>query len=373
MKNTWRKSYLGFTDNKKPMQKARMENTLDNLVRYNDEVMYEKEFALMLLLEGRTPEKEENYSYYSRRLDDYTKPKTLYKLQKDDTYNEVSKTVHDFVSYLIENEFDSIEKVIDYAENERIQLEREENERLENEAKEKELQRIKAEKEKQERQKKHNQNITEWTENGKQYMQGETIEALKNSIETYWNEIEGMTQKNIQEFIDHAITTYTVVFGNKGHIQNRVNYTIQDDINNENLQNKIDKLFFRKLFNINENDKAITVTAKVNAFLENREYKGAKEIIEDDFYVYLTGEGFVRRKGEKKDINGIVFFVSKEDGKYKATESRTGTVITSEKNKSDLIKKVKNLINDKRELLDRNIENIINRIGLSPLYQNQEV
>lgn len=370
MKNTWRTSYLGFTEGKKAMQKARMENTLDNLVRVDGETMYEKEFALLKLVEGYTPGIEEDYSYYSRRLDDYTKPKTRYYIQKENSSYDVTKTLYDFVGYLIDTGMNTLEKAISYAQNEATQLEKQEQDRLEKETTEKEEQRIKSEKEKQERKDRHEQKVKEWAENGKQYMQGKTIEALRNAIETYWNEIKAMTKtdKHIEEFLNQAIDNYRGLFGNSEALKSRVGFTFTDKVNENNLQTKIDSLFFGQLFGIIEDDKAITATAKVTAFLEHREYKGAKQVELETYYIRVVNKGFEERQGEKKRIGELTFFIGKEDGAYKATEARTGSCIGMAKTKAELMKKVRTINEEKSEQLNRGISSMIEKFGLSPLY-----
>lgn len=373
MKNTWRTSYLGFTDNKKPMQKARIENTLDNLIRHNGETMYEKEWAFALLLDGYRPDKEENYSYYSRRLDDYTKPKTLYKLRKEDSWYEVTKTVYDFVGYLLDNEMTTLDKAIAYAENEAIQLEKEQREAAEKEAKEKEERRIQAEKEKQERKERHEKQLKEWHENGKQYMNDTTIQAMRKAILYYWEDIKKIVRHDdIEKFIENGIESYTGIFGCREKLQGKVKNAFFDDINKDNLQLKIDREIFTELLSIKEDDKPITVTAKVNAFLDNREYKGAAEVVTESYYIRVVNEGFKERQGEKKTIDGIVFYVEKFDGVYKATEARSGSSITTDKTKAELMKKVRTIIEDKKELLERNIESMVKKFGLSPLYEMKQ-
>lgn len=372
MKNTWRKSYLGFTDGKKPMQKTRMENTLDKLVRYDGEVMYEKEFAFQLLLNGYEPEKQENYSYYSRRLDDYTKPKTRYKMQKEDTFHEVSKTLYDFVGYLIDNEMNTLDKAIEYATIEAEQLEKQAQEQAEKEAKEKEEKRTQNEKEKQERKERHEQKVKEWYENGKQYMNDNTVNALSEAIQVHWNEIEKVTTFKLDDFINHAIESYTGLFGNSEGLKSKVSYTFSDSSNPNNLQTKIDKVFFGQLFGVNEDDKPITVTAKVNAFLENREYKGAKEVETETFYIYMKNEGYTERQGEKRIIDGIVCYIHKENGQYTLTEARSGVAMVREKTKSELVKRAKVLVPKNKEKIENNVQYLIEQNGISPLYEMEE-
>ena len=100
---------VGYTQNLAPMKKAKVEKTLLKLIRYKGEVMNTSEFVAKKIIEGSTPEYEENYSYYSRRLDGYTKPKTLYKLDNNNNrYNEITKTEYDFALWLIDNNITTV-------------------------------------------------------------------------------------------------------------------------------------------------------------------------------------------------------------------------------------------------------------------------
>lgn len=106
-------SLMGYTQNLSPMKKAKVEKTLLKLIRYKGEVIYTSEFVAKKIIEGSTPAYEENYSYYSRKLDGYTKPKTLYKLDNEDnSYNEITKTEYDFSLWLMDNNITTPEAYI---------------------------------------------------------------------------------------------------------------------------------------------------------------------------------------------------------------------------------------------------------------------
>jgi len=116
-------TYLGFTENMKPMQKTRTEKTLDNSIRHNGNVITNKEFILIKLQEGLTPGIEEDYYYYSRKLQDYTKLKTDYRLKdQDDSFYHITKTEYNYALYLLDNNFLDDEKVKEFiiAENNRL-------------------------------------------------------------------------------------------------------------------------------------------------------------------------------------------------------------------------------------------------------------
>lgn len=130
-------SLMGYTQNLSPMKKAKVEKTLSKLIRYENIVMNISEFVTRKIIEGSTPAYEENYSYYSKKIDGYTKPKTLYKLSKDSCYNEITKTEYDYALWLIDNDITTPEAYEDAKkqEEQRLlniekQLQEEENERI---------------------------------------------------------------------------------------------------------------------------------------------------------------------------------------------------------------------------------------------------
>lgn len=84
-------SYLGYTDNKTPIQKGRIESVLDKKIRTKqDGIIAKKQLIFNLIIDGRITEKEENYQYY-KRDGELTKPKTVYRLIKDNIYMELNK------------------------------------------------------------------------------------------------------------------------------------------------------------------------------------------------------------------------------------------------------------------------------------------
>lgn len=95
-------TYLGFTDNMKPMEKARAEKLLDSKKRYNGTVLTNKQFVVNQVIEGDIPKFEENVSHYSKKIGGNTKPKDEYHLKtKDNSYWTIEKTLYNFAVYLI--------------------------------------------------------------------------------------------------------------------------------------------------------------------------------------------------------------------------------------------------------------------------------
>lgn len=125
IKNT----YLGYTDNMSPMQKARAENTLDKLIRSDGKVMTQKEWIIHELKKGSKPHIEHNYSYYSHKTGQKTKPKDDYRLiTSNDTFYQITKTEYEFAQYILENDLTDEAKINEYITVERNR--NEENNRL---------------------------------------------------------------------------------------------------------------------------------------------------------------------------------------------------------------------------------------------------
>jgi hypothetical protein len=140
---TIKNTYFGFTDSLSNLQRGKVEKSLDQLYRFNGKVVTEKERILLIIKEGFTPDYEENYSYYSRKTEAMTKPKTLYKLSGENSFYEINKTLYNFALYLIENNFTDDTVASNYiqreaelkAEAERLEREKVEKERQEREEK----------------------------------------------------------------------------------------------------------------------------------------------------------------------------------------------------------------------------------------------
>jgi len=116
-------TYLGFTDNLKPMQRVKAEKTLDNSIRHNDNVITNKEFIFIKIQESLIPSIEEDYSYYSSKLRYDTKPKTDYRLKdQDGSFYHITKTEYNFALYLLDNNFLNEQRVKEFiiAENNRL-------------------------------------------------------------------------------------------------------------------------------------------------------------------------------------------------------------------------------------------------------------
>jgi len=136
-------TYLGFTDTFTPLQKSKTQITLDTQIKHNNVIMPKKQFIYLKLNEGYTPHIEEDVSYYSRKIQDYTKPKSEYRLSNSEgSYYSITKTEYNFAVYIIQNDFLDVVKVKQYISAEQIklaQLAQEEFDRKQKEKLDKEL------------------------------------------------------------------------------------------------------------------------------------------------------------------------------------------------------------------------------------------
>lgn len=271
------------------------------LVRYNNKVMTEKEFIYLKLQEGYKPTYEENYSYWSSRTGKMTKPKTLYKLECDNGYQEINKTLYNYALYLLENNFLNETVAAQYIQNE---LEKQ-AEQLRLEQEEKDRQRIERQKENEERKQRHQEKRKQWKEKGLKLMTDNIKELVKEAFNEHGEEIKSKYANNadIHVLIDNAIETFTEQLGNQEFIKNNVSYVFHDDINRINLNNKIYMSIYKRIFNATETDSKQTLTAKVRAFYNGKEYKGSSysPIELEDFYILNSNtKQYELKQGEKK-------------------------------------------------------------------------
>lgn len=300
-------TYLGFTDNKKAMQAARIEKSLDMLWRLESGIFTRKQIVLDMLLEGRKPTFEENYTYYSRRLDDYTKPKTLYKLEDMDneTYLEINKTLYNFAIYILENDFLNTEKLIAFIEHEQQEKENKIKLQLEKEQKERNEKEQLRQQEEKERKERWRIKQAAFIEQGKAFLNMFEVDPINEVLEKHWEQLSKLYKDNDQELnkeeaFKELHLRYTEMLGNHGYCEHTLNYLIENE--NKEYKNKITVenpiRFFEKeilyhVFNtITLQDSKRTINAKIKAIFENRTYSGVingtrlSDIKHDEIEVY---------------------------------------------------------------------------------------
>jgi hypothetical protein len=349
------KNMLGYGNELNAMRKAKLDKTLDKYYRYNGSVLHSYEFIINRILEGATLEIED--SYYSAKLEGYTKPKTLYKLvDEDSSYSEVSKTEYNFAEWLVSNNIKTIDKVREFEilEDNRVK----ENDRLENEKAEKELQE-KLRKEQEEKE------FAEWLNNSyKNYNNAERIDLAKT---IYENEIE---QSNIDlckkvlfliENIDNVGCRKDLMSRLRNH--NPASRKVFYHITGIRLP-QTDKATIELLQNISSNDYKGLINYNRKADREEQQ----KEMIK--FY-RKNKNGISLAEGEelknKYDMQLYITFDAEKDY-YIIVEARTGmTLISGDRNKAKLLKAFKERMTD--DLVKRvkeQIEYLVNTNGELP-------
>ena len=100
-----RAKLLGWADDMTAMRFGRVQSVLDTRIRVDGKVVTKREFIIGLLRDGWMPERKDNVvSYYGSRWDrKESKPRTEYRMCKDNLCYTVSKTEHDFAVYLTNN------------------------------------------------------------------------------------------------------------------------------------------------------------------------------------------------------------------------------------------------------------------------------
>lgn len=261
------KTYLGFTNNLKPMQAGKIEKSLDQLIRYEGKIMTEKEYIYTLLKEGFRPEIQENYSYYSRKLDAMTKPKTRYVLINGDYSADINKTLLNFAKHILDNGFLENSILSEYINNEQGQKE------LANKLKEEEnkLAEEQRQQEKEELERKQteirNNKIANWIEKGSKYMNDRVesimIDSIENNLTKYNIEISTEERKL---FISEQLKNLPQLLGNKDYMM----YSIETHEDKDYFhRHTIEVEFLMNLFDISKTDGKKLIKNKIENFYSN--------------------------------------------------------------------------------------------------------
>jgi len=330
-------TYLGFTDNLKPMQKVRAEKTLDNLIRHNGNVITNKEFILIKLQEGLKPRIEEDYSYYSRKLQGETKPRTDYRLKdQDGSFYHITKTEYDYANYLLENNFLDEQKVKEFvvAENNRLlQIAQDE------------LNHKQQEKERKETLEREKQEFDNWlNEQAENYNNNDKFDITKSiflDVQGQYNELmlckflvlienidNPMCKDMLKSWLHTHNTTSKKVFyhmtGIKLPSTDKGAMPLLDNLSTTNFQGIVP--YIKKQLNV----------TKVN-----------KEVITDTFYKLIRKPEphYEEVIGTPISKYGLDMFITQDsNGVYNISEAKSGLLITNASTKTELMKKLKDTI-----------------------------
>jgi len=356
-------TYLGFTDNLKPMQKAKTEKTLDNSIKYKGSIITNKEFILIKLQKGLTPGIEEDYSYYSRKLQDYTKPKTDYRLKdQDSSFYHITKTEYDYALYLIDNNFLDEQKVKEFiaVENNRLlQIAQDEFNQKQQEKEHKETLEI---------QKQEFDNwLNEQAENYSDNVKLDLAKIIFLDKQGSYNELYLCKLLVLIDNIDNPMCKHQLISW----------------LHNDNTTSK--KLFYHitgvKLPPINKGTVEILDELTLSDYqgmilYKKRKPNTNKEIITDTFYRLVKkypDYHFEVAIGESISKYGLDMFIIQNNGKYQILESRSGALFATENTKTELMSKLKSLI-DRYGIdhINKLIQDSIDKFDISPKYRDVE-
>lgn len=347
-------SFLGFAEDKKPMQKAKIENSLGVLLRCDGVVMSRKEFVFSRLLDDYNPFYRENDSRYHQRTGEPLDSKIEYCLRNTDGFSyQISKTEYDFAQYLIEKELVSVEAAEAFicAENERIH-----SEQMMREAEEK--QRLDAAD--KERIAKENYKI--W---------------LATQTELYDDQKKIQLQRDI--FL-HITGTYYPRAKELLVLIDNIDYPI---CRNELIKrlwyaNAASKKTFEHITGIKlpQTDKA---TKDILSRISSMDYKGMMEYKprkkatpaqEESFYIMVEGS-FQEVLGEPFTKYGFEMFIRKRKEKHMISEARSGVLLVTGKTKQNAIDELKRFV-DKMTIegVKCETEKLIEKYGISPRYKD---
>lgn len=354
-------TYLGFTNKFSPMQKTRIENVLDNVKRYDGVIKTNKQFIYDELLNGCIPEINENYVTYNRRTGENTKPKTVYIIKsKDNSFWTVEKTLHDFAVYIIENNFLDEVKVNTFITAEQDKIENEKRLKEEQETKEKE---------ERERKEKEKVDFENWL----------NIETLNYNDEVKLNLLKEIFLGELGQFGGNSIKLLVLIdnFDNpmcKDAIKSWLGY-----YNTTSL-----KVFFHITgIRLGTTDKEIQVrldniTSKdftgMIPYKKRAEQKEKEEVEQVIFFKRMRNNEFEECMGEHIKKYGLDLFVSvnRTTGYYTITEGKTGCGVGQGNSKKEAFEQFNNYINRVGiEALNKNIQETIDRNGISPKYREK--
>lgn len=327
------KNTLGYLRQFEGIKKGRIEKTLLKLYNCNGTVVNSYEFIINKVLQGYKAEIEENYSYYSAKLSGYTKPKTSYRISKDNTFNEITKTEYEFAKWIINNNLITLDKIREF---ELIESERVIHENKVQEEK------IKQEQEKEIKEKEEQEKFNNWLEN--EWVKYSNIDNLKIA--------EAIYKDIIGEYIERS---------------SKILLTLIDNFDNYRCKNKLidwlhtgnkasRKLFYCitgiKLPQTNKDTKLLLLGLTKRDFKNKVEYTARKKTEHKEIdlikFYKRTKDGVVVCEGEEiKNNYGLTLFLIKENNQYKIFEKSTGMcLITGTFNKQESLKLLKNKLND---------------------------
>lgn len=93
--------YLGWADTMSPMRFGKVDAVLGSLIRCNGKLMTRREFVIQAVKDGWMPKQRDGATRWYRGKE--SKPRTEYRLVKENLSYMVSKTEFDFAKYYVEH------------------------------------------------------------------------------------------------------------------------------------------------------------------------------------------------------------------------------------------------------------------------------
>lgn len=352
-------SFLGFTNNKSPMQAGRVEKALQKAYRYNIDgnhyIMQRRDAVLFCLRDGK--------KLLINEYDVNGKSKKEYGLRKpeDSFYSVITKMEYDFANYLIKSDLVSEEKVNEYISQEKA--EREEAERLEREA-------VEAARQEEMR-------IRQEQEDFQKHLK----EKAANYHYSTWMEITKQIFKSIYgEF----------VYPNRAYELLVCIEKIDDPLYKEELKSRLHydnqasrKVFFHctglRLPKSNKDMREFIDNISISDFTGTIPYKERKQPGEKEkevFYILTNGGDkeatpyYDSVVGEKVEKYGIEMFIHKSCDRYVISSAECGVKLVSARTKSELMDNLKDAMDrvDKDKMKEQ-IKMYVDKFGLSPYYK----
>ena len=360
-------SFLGFTDSIKEPRKTKVEKQFLKLVRdENGRVINYVTFLVNRILMGECPIKEENVTYWSVRLRDYTKPKTEYRLiASNGTYIEINKTFYDFCVYCIGKGLTSEQVINMCLEKEKnrskaLRLEEEKHEREENERKSAEQEELKRVKEM------IRNEVINLPDDEKDLMQ-----SIFNSISGYGSAALNYTLLALIHHFDNPIC--------KQQIKERLHNDNKASIKTFECMTglKLPKSYRARMVFLD------TISARdfkgmCNYKTEKKPSKPSRnKATMETFYILCTNEGNKEWKpviAEPINKYGVEMFLFKEAGLYNLSLARSGLKISEGASKTACVDRAEQIIKDRGmkkflKKIEQANELTQNAAGLNPRYK----
>ena len=361
-------TFLGFTDSLTPLQKSKVSSTLDTQIKHNNVIMPKKQFIYLKLNEGYIPIIEEDVSYYSRKLGDYTKPKSEYRLSNPEgSYYTITKTEYNFATYLIENDFLDVVKAKQYIDAEQIklaQLAQIEFNRKQQEKLDKEL--LKQQK----------QEFDLWlSEQAENYSDNTKLDLAKTIFESEQCDYNELYLCKLLVTIDNIdITACKEKLKNSLYSHNKTSKKVFYHITGIKLPST-DKGTMEIIDGLTMLDFKGIIPYKKKQFKANNNEQ-PKLPITEVFYksIRKPSPHYEECAGIPLNKYGLDMFITQySDGTYQLSEAKSGMLMIDADTKKKLMDKLKDIINlHGIEKINRMIQDNINSngIGISPKYRD---